>query len=448
MPRIVHLGFGNFHRAHQAWYTAAANALGGPAWTITGVSMRRSDLRDALASDGFAYTLGIRGTEGIEVQRIAVHDSVLVVPENPQAVIDAIADPETQIVSLTVTEKGYHLHPATGEPDLKGAALAADLVNPLPSTAIGILARGLAQRAATNAPITVLSCDNVSGNGRKLRRAVEGFAAAAGLDIGAYITAHVRFPDSMVDRITPATTDAARAEIAALTGRSEPQPVLTEAFSEWIVEDDFAGPRPDWGAVGVEIVPDVAPFEARKLRLLNAAHSCLAYAGQLVGHRYVHEAIRDPHLRRVVEGLWDEAVSTLPASVAATIPAYRAALLDRFEVEAMRHELAQIAQDGSLKLPLRLVPVLEQRAARNEASPNVTQAVAAWLAFIRREVEAGRDLADPASTDLTAIVQEATDTPALCRAGVTFLDMKVPGPAWLAELVRAVDAFSRPSVTP
>lgn len=441
MTRIVHLGFGNFHRAHQAFYTAAANALGED-WVITGVSMRRPDLRDALAGDGFAYTLGIRGTEGLEARRIAVHDRVLVAAEEPQAVIDAIADPETHIVSLTVTEKGYHLNTVTGAPDLEGPALAADLAGPLPRTAIGLIAHGLARRAASGAPVTVLSCDNISGNGHKLRRAVEGFAAAAKLDIGAFIAAHVTFPDSMVDRITPATTDGIRDEIAAITGTREPQPVLTEAFSEWIIEDDFAGPRPAWEKVGVEIVPDVAPFEMRKLRLLNAAHSYLAYAGQLAGHRYVHEAIRDPRLRPIVEGIWDEAASTLPDAVADMTPAYRTALLDRFEVVEMRHELAQIAQDGSLKLPVRLVPVWQERRAKGDPAPNVTEAIAAWLAFVRREVRAGRDLSDPAAVRLAEIVRDAEDTDAFCRAGCALLDIG-EGPAdWLATLVRDVEALS------
>lgn len=441
MNRILHLGFGNFHRAHQAFYTAAANALG-ENWAITGVAMRRPDLRDALAAGGFAYTLGIRGTDGLEARHIAVHDRVLVVPEDPQAVIDAIADPETHIVSLTVTEKGYHLNPATGAPDLDGAALAADLVAPLPQTAVGLIAHGLAKRVAAGAPVTVLSCDNISGNGHKLAHAVHGFAKAAGLDIGDFLATHVRFPDSMVDRITPATTDGIRAEIAAITGKNEPQPVLTEAFSEWIIEDDFAGPRPAWDKVGVEIVPDVAPFEMRKLRLLNAAHSYLAYAGQLAGHRYVHEAIRDPRLRPIVEGIWDEAASTLPDAVADTTPAYRTALLDRFEGAGMRHELAQIAQDGSLKLPVRLVPVWHLRRAAGDPAPNVTEAVAAWLAFVRREVLAGRALADPAAGRLAGMVRGADDTDAFCRAGCALLDMEEGTADWLATLVRDVDALS------
>jgi fructuronate reductase len=193
--------------------------------------------------------------------------------------------------------------------------------------------------------------------------------------------------------------------------------------------------------VGVEIVPEVAPFEARKLRLLNAAHSWLAYAGQLAGYRYVHEAIHDTRLRAVTEGLWDEAARTLPASVAATTPAYRAALWERFEVEAMRHELAQIAQDGSLKLPVRLVPVLQERAARGEASPHVTQAIAAWIAFVRREVLAGRDLADPASEKLADMVRQASDAAALCRAAIAMLEIATPGENWLAELTRAVETM-------
>ena len=405
MPRILHLGLGNFHRAHQAWHTARAGG-----WQITGVVMGNGALHTALTAQGGAYHLGIRGPEGLRVDRIALHDRLLLARNDPQAVVTAIADPEVDIVTLTITEKGYCLGP-DGRLDLQNPAIAADLAGPARS-AIGMLTHGLAARTA---PVTVISCDNVSGNGHKLRAAVADFARAAGLSL----SADIRFPDTMVDRITPATTEAIRAEIEAASGESDAAPVLTEAFSEWIIEDDFAGPRPAWDSAGVEIVPDVAPYEMRKLRLLNAAHSYLAYAGLLAGHRYVHEAMADPSLRAGVERLWDEAQATLPEAVLSTTPAYRAALVERFAVAEMRHELAQIACDGSLKLRERVVPLITGL----DVAPQARRAVAAWVAFVLRTVERGDPLRDPNGERMRLLAEESRSTGAACAALVELIGL-------------------------
>lgn len=383
MPRIVHLGFGNFHRAHQAWYTQLANALGGPQWSITGVSMNRTDLRDALKSNAFHYSLGLKGVDGLTIERMTVHDTVLVARETPKEVIQSIAMPETQIVSLTITEKGYSLD-ATGRLDLSAGAIKADLGSDQPIGAIGLLTRGLWQRSASIEPITVMSCDNLSGNGRLVKQAVHDFAEAAGWDMAGYLKANVSFPDSMVDRITPATTDRTVEQIEKLTGVPEPSPVITETFSEWVIEDHFAGARPDWHNVGAVFSTEVGAYEARKLRLLNASHSLLAYGGLLRGHDYVHEAISDPVLRQKVAALWQEAIATLPASIRTSSEAYCDALIARFEVPAIRHELRQIAADGSLKLPVRLFSAAEERRALKLASPALCDSIASWFAYASR----------------------------------------------------------------
>jgi fructuronate reductase len=396
MPRILHLGVGNFHRAHQAWYTAQA----GDDWWITGVVMRNAALFEALR-DGGGYTLGIRGAGGLRADRIAVHDRVLLGSRDGASVVAAFNDPDLHVVTLTITEKGYCLDPATGLLDLTHPDIAADLAGE-PRSAIGLLAYGLARRNAGGlGPLTVLSCDNLSGNGRRLAGAIADFAAAAGLRIHP----DTRFPDTMVDRITPATTDALGQEISAASGQPALVPVMTEAFTEWVIEDDFAGPRPAWEAVGAELVSDVAPYEMRKLRLLNASHSWLAYAGLLAGHRYVHEAMADPVLRDGVERLWDEATATLPPSVADTAPTYRAALVDRFAVAEMRHELIQIASDGSLKLRERVVPL----TANGAEAPQALQAVAAWIAFAVQSHRRGEALADPNAGQIVEMIEGAVD---------------------------------------
>ena len=276
-------------------------------WKITGVVMRNVPLFEAMRADG-GYTLGIRGAGGLATEWIEVHDRLILASRDAPGVIAAFADPELHVVMLTITEKGYCLTPETGALDLTHSAIRGDLTG-APSGAIGLLVHGLSRRASAGlGPLTVISCDNISGNGRKLRAAVDAFAGAAGLAMHPGNS----FPDTMVDRITPATTEAISGEIAAKTGRIERAPVMTEAFSEWIIEDDFAGPRPEWEKVGAELATEVAPFEMRKLRLLNAAHSYLAHTGLLAGHSFVHEAFADPALQAAVERLWDEAGATLP----------------------------------------------------------------------------------------------------------------------------------------
>ncbi|MEM9756392.1 MAG: mannitol dehydrogenase family protein [Pseudomonadota bacterium] len=424
MPRIVHIGVGNFHRAHQAWYTAR---VGGD-WSITGVVMGNAALYEALraAPD---YALGLRSPDGLRVQRIGVHDRYILARQDPTTVIDALADPDVAIVTLTITEAGYGLA-SDGTLDLTHPAIAADLAGQ-PTSAIGLLAHGLARRVAARAPaVTVMSCDNLRDNGRTLGAALASFAAAADLTLDP----RNRFPNAMVDRITPATDAGVANEIARATGRPETAPVLTEAFSDWVIEDAFAGPRPAWEAAGAEIVGDVGPFETRKLRLLNAAHSYLAYAGQLAGHTFVHEAIADPALRAGVEGLWDEAEGTLAPEVRAGAAAYRAALLSRFAVVEMRHTLSQIARDGSLKLRERIAPVIAHRAE----APWATEALAAWITVVQRAERGGPAIEDRLRAEIAAALRGGAPIPALAAlAGIERTDT-----AWLDDLAARVRQLS------
>ena len=395
MPGILHLGVGNFFRAHQAWYTQACHD-----WRITGVSFRSRTIRDGLAAQDFDYTLLIKATGGTRSARITCMDDVLVAPDDPDRVVAAIASNRFEVITLTVTEKAYHLRP-DGALDLTDAAICADLAGG-PMTVAGYLTRGLAARQS---PVTVLSCDNLPENGRKMEGAVRSFCDAAGLRIGT----PVRFPSCMVDRITPATTDADRAEA------QDPMAVPTEAFSEWVIEDKFAASRPDWP--GVQWVADVAPHELRKLRMLNGAHSYLAYAGTLAGHSFVHEAVADPSLRATVRTLMQEAAKTLPDAVQAQTDAYAAALLHRFDNPALDHRLRQIAMDGSQKMPIRIFATLQDR--QGQASPALQSAVAAWVNFVRAEVAAGRPLDDPRRDDLIAACRQEDPETAL-RALISF----------------------------
>lgn len=399
MPRIVHFGLGNFHRAHQAWYTDHAGG-----WTITGVIMSNRAERDHLAAHGNAYLLGIWGKDGLRSEKISVYDDILLATDQPQEIIDRIADPDTHVVTLTVTEKGYYLRSGDARIDLSAEPIQHDLTSETPKTAIGLLAAGLIKRAGQ--PLTVISCDNLSDNGRKLGQAMADYLAEKDPDTADWLANKVSFPNAMVDRITPRLGDDATAEVAEVAGEIGLPTVGTEDFSEWVIEDNFAASRPDWDKAGAELVPDVAPFEERKLRLLNASHSYLAYAGQLAGHQFVHEAIADPTLRAGVDALWDEAGSTVSRPASDSIDAYRAALLDRFAVPAMRHSLSQIAMDGSMKLRERLVPILLARVAAGQEAPQTTRAIASWMAFVWNAVEAGEALNDPNKGQLAAAASD------------------------------------------
>jgi len=379
MGRIVHFGLGNFARAHLLDYTADAGG-----WDVVGVSLRSAAIRDGLAAQGFVYDLCV---QGVGVKRINVLRDVLVAAEKPQAVLDAMA--KADIISATVTEKGYHLD-AEGILDLEDPAILADLAGQGPGTLIGFLAHGLVGR---DRPVTVMSCDNRVENGAVLRAAVARFAKATDLEID---WSKTRFPNAMVDRITPATTDAVR----AISG--DQMAVPTEAFREWVIEDDFAGPRPDWPEV--QFVTDVAPHELRKLRILNGAHSLMAYAGLVQGHTYVHEAVGDPALRGLVEQLMQEAGATLPEQVGGQVPAYAKALLARFENPELAHRLDQIAMDGSQKVPYRFVGTL--REVKAEA---VLEGLRAWVGFCISESARGKVLNDPKAAEIAEAAQ--SDTP-------------------------------------
>ncbi len=420
MPSMVHIGVGNFHRAHQAWYTQRANdkVHGEDPWRITGVSLRSAAVRTALAPQRFHYTLATKSSEGTAYERIAVHDDILIGGEQTDAIIDAIACPDTALITVTVSEKGYCLGASNNSLDTDNPVIASELKSRRASSVIGFLAFGLDQRARTHAtPLTVLSCDNLAANSHCLREALRDFGAAAGLAaLNDYLHAKVRFPNTMVDRITPATSDALTDEVNAFHRSQEAPaeerlPVSTEPFSEWIIEDGFAGPRPAWHQVGASLVADVQPYELRKLRLLNGSHSLLAYAGLLAGHYYVHEAIADTALRAWVLGLMHEATETLDEHIQDQAPAYCDALIARFSNTSLHHSLEQIASDGSLKLPIRIISVMKERQATAKASPFAHKALDSWLRFVLTRLEQNAEINDPMAQKFREIGDAETPLP-------------------------------------
>ena len=386
---IVHIGIGAFHRAHQAVYTDDAMAAGDRDWGIVGVSLRSADVAAQLNPQDGLYTVSTRSAAGSELRLIGAVQHVLVASETPQAVVDAIAAPTTHIVSFTVTEKGY-LRRADGSLDLAAAVGAASLYR---FAAAGLAAR----KAAGLGGLTLLSCDNLAGNGAVLRRLMREYLAAHHSDLSAWFDSECRCPATMIDRIVPATTDADRGAVEATLGARDEGAVVTEAFSQWVIEDDFAGPRPRWEKVGAELVADVARYETAKLRMLNGAHSALAYIGLGKGHEFVHQAIADPEIRPVIERLMrKEAAPTIDAAPGQDLAAYADALLDRFANPALNHRLIQIAMDGSQKIPQRWLETLAWHRVRGQRCRSLETAIAAWIAFLR----SGHPIDDPLADKL------------------------------------------------
>lgn len=417
-PGIVHLGLGNFARAHLLAYTDQALALRGGDWRVTGVSLRGTTVADSLMPQDGRYTLITRSAQ-VSARVIGALAEVLAGPDVSVRALAAMAAPACRIVSLTVTEKGYGITSA-GVLDRSHPAVRADLAIPAtPVGVIGLIVAALSmRRGAGLGGFSVLSCDNLSHNGQKLRAAVLEFAAEThGADLADWIEAKVRFPATMVDRITPASTPATVETARHLTGYQDLAAVETEPFSQWVIEDDFCAGRPAWEQTGALFVRDVAPYEQMKLRMLNGAHSMLAYSGQLVGRAYVRDVMANPEHAVLVRVHLAAAAATV-RGLSLDLGAYASALTDRFANPAIAHATAQIAMDGTQKLPQRITaPALESLAAGTPVRP-FAFALAAWLAWLARRDTEGRlgPLDDPKAAALTAAIKPQTTASGLVSA--------------------------------
>lgn len=414
---IVHLGIGAFHRAHQATFTEdAAAAAGEQHWGICGVTQRSNTVLDQLRPQGGLYTVLERSDGHPRGRVVRAVREVLSGVDEADAVAARIADDDVQVVTLTVTEKGYRRRP-DGRLDLDDPAVQADVAGfngGRPQTAVGQLVRGLHRRRATSgAPLTVLPCDNLIAGGAVLRQLVLDFCAAGsdGDDLTEWISANVSFPSAVVDRIVPATQPADRAEATRLLGVDDAGVVVTEPFRQWIIEDHFAAARPPWERAGVVFTDDVAPYEKIKLRLLNATHSLLAYTGALAGYETIAEAVGDPELAEAAERLMrDDAAPTLVVPSSFDTAGYRTQVLERFANPALRHRTTQVAGDGSQKLPLRLLGTIRDRLAAGAQPTWAALAVAAWMVLVGRGTDQkGRPLPldDPLADRLRAAVGAA-----------------------------------------
>jgi fructuronate reductase len=383
--RIVHLGIGNFHRAHQAWYTA--HSLDADRWGIAAFTGRRTDMADALKPQDGLYTLITRSGDGDSFELIGALSAVHAAAEH-EAYLDYLGRVEVAIITITVTEAAY-LRGADGHLDAGQDVILSDLEalrsdprSPVASLPARLVAGLVARRASGAAALTILSCDNLPENGAVTKTVVQDFAALLDETLPGWIDSHVDFATSMVDRITPGTTDEDRALVQRACGYFDAYPVATEPFSEWVVSGEFPAGRPRWEQAGATLVAEVEPFEQRKLWLLNGSHSMLAYAGSIRGHSTIDEAIADPACRSWVEMFWDEASRhlSLPAS---DLTDYRKALLTRFSNPRAGDLLARIAADGSTKLMVRTMPTIRAERAAGRVPLGCATTVAAWVLHLR-----------------------------------------------------------------
>ena len=408
---MVHIGVGGFHRSHQAVYLddllatdPAARSFG-----LCGVSLLEQDRRvvEVMNDQDTLYTVLVREPDGSRHARVV--GSVvehLFAPDDPGLVLERMSAPTTRIVSLTITEGGYFYRPADDTVDLASAALQHDARHPDdPRTAFGYLVAALRRRRTSGTePFTVLSCDNVHGNGDITRRVVTALADAQDPGLGAWVAEHVSFPNAMVDRITPRTGDDDRAQVAALTGLADAWPVTCEPFRQWVVEDRFPSGRPAWETVGVELVDDVRPYELKKIRLLNAGHISIAYAGRLLGHASASEACSDPTVRRLLEAYQAEAVTTMPDLPGTDPVVYARTVVERFSNPQIVDSIERLTTSASSALPNHLLPVVRDLLDAGRPATAAIAVVAAWARFLEGVDDQGRPhvVDDPRAGDLQA----------------------------------------------
>jgi mannitol 2-dehydrogenase len=417
---IVHLGVGGFHRAHQAMYLdrlmEAGQALD---WGICGVGVLESDARmaDVMREQDCLYTLLVRHPDGhTEARVIGSIVQYLFAPDDPEAVIEKMADPAIRIVSLTVTEGGYNLNHVTGAFDTSNPEVAADLARPdAPRTIFGLVTAALARRRERGtAPFTVMSCDNIPGNGDMARRVFGTFAGLLDADLGEFVRTKVAFPNCMVDRITPGTTDEDRAGLAEQFGIQDGWPVVCEPFAQWVLQDSFGDGRPPLQDAGVMLVDDVEPYELMKLRLLNCSHQGIAYFGYLAGYRLVHDAAADPLFAAfLLDYMEREASPTLRPVPGIDLDAYRHQLLERFANPGVRDTVARLCADSSNRIPNWLLPVVREQLARGGEVTRAAAIVASWARYAEGVDEQGGpiEVVDRLADRVTAAARRSPSDP-------------------------------------
>lgn len=413
--RIVHFGFGAFHRAHQALLTdRVLNAQGGD-WGLCEISLFSGDrLMSQLREQNHLYTVLEKGANGNQAIIVgAVKECLNAKLDSLAAIIEKFCEPQVAIVSLTITEKGYCIDPATGSLDVSNPRIIHDMQHPTePHSAPGILVEALHRRRERGlSPFTVLSCDNIPDNGHVVKNAVLGMAEKRAAELAAWIQQHVSFPGTMVDRIVPAATEESLDEITRELGVADPCAISCEPFIQWVIEDNFVAGRPQWEVAGVQMVDDVLPWEQMKLRMLNGSHSFLAYLGYLAGFQHISDCMQDSVFREAAYRLMmNEQAPTLRITNV-DLSRYAASLIERFANPALKHRTWQIAMDGSQKLPQRMLEGIREHLARGSDWPLLALGVAGWMRYVSGVDDAGAtiDIRDPLSEKIRLLVESSSD---------------------------------------
>ncbi|MBJ9119997.1 MULTISPECIES: mannitol dehydrogenase family protein [Citrobacter] len=413
--RIVHFGFGAFHRAHQALLTdRVLNAQGGD-WGLCEISLFSGDrLMSQLREQNHLYTVLEKGANGNQAIIVgAVKECLNAKLDSLAAIIEKFCEPQVAIVSLTITEKGYCIDPATGSLDVSNPRIIHDMQHPTePHSAPGILVEALHRRRERGlSPFTVLSCDNIPDNGHVVKNAVLGMAEKRAAELAAWIQQHVSFPGTMVDRIVPAATEESLDEITRELGVADPCAISCEPFIQWVIEDNFVAGRPQWEVAGVQMVDDVLPWEQMKLRMLNGSHSFLAYLGYLAGFQHISDCMQDSAFREAAYRLMmNEQAPTLRITNV-DLSRYAASLIERFANPALKHRTWQIAMDGSQKLPQRMLEGIREHLTRGSDWPLLALGVAGWMRYVSGVDDAGAtiDIRDPLSEKIRLLVESSSD---------------------------------------
>jgi fructuronate reductase/mannitol 2-dehydrogenase len=447
-PSIVHIGVGGFHRAHQAVYLDGLASRGiSLDWGVAGVGLHDRKVKEALAPQDYLYTVVERGADHEQAKVIGSMIDYMYAPEESRRLRDRLADPRVRIVSLTITGNGYHLDPQTGELDDTSPEVVGDLSDPDHfTTAIGYLVDALDRRRRTGAsPFTVLSCDNIPDNGAAARKAVVGFAELRDPALAGWIERNVSFPSTMVDRITPKAAPSDQSMVEKRFGIVDRWPVLTEPFSQWVIEDEFCNGRPPLEEVGVDFVADVAPYKLAKTRLLNGTHCALGVVGGLLGHETTGQAMKDHLVSDYIEQLLCIELSPLVTPVAGLdIPEYRNSLLERLANPKIGDRLSRLRARGSTKFPSYLLPSLHEARAQNQPSTLLVVAVAAWMRSLRGTDLRGRamEVEDARADDLRALAPQGSDPRPLLGMKDVFGSLG-SDPSLITELAATLRAIDR-----
>lgn len=408
---IVHIGVGGFHRAHQTIYTEDLfDQNEDLEWGFCGIGLLSHDrqMRDILQEQDYLYTLIERSVTGDHARIVGSIVNYIFAPENIERAIEKMAGPETKIVSLTITEGGYYIHSGTGEFDPSHADIQYDLAHPqAPRSSFGFLLEALdRRRCRQQKPFTVMSCDNIQSNGLVTKKMLLAFAKLSNPELANWIEEHVSFPNSMVDRITPATTDEHRELTRKQFGIADKWPVTTEPFKQWVIEDHFTLGRPSWEKTGAQMTNDVLPYEKMKLRLLNASHQALCYIGMLLGYEFVHQTMEDEDIRNLVSLLMDIDVTPILSEVPGVdLTTYKRTLIERFANPAIRDQLSRIGIYGSTGIPKFMLPTIEEQLKKGGSFKYLAFTIACWFRYLQGKDELGNDIVmkDPNADTLKAI---------------------------------------------